>query len=160
MVFAGKRSARIGLTAVLATAVCVGLSASGAVAQSSDECTYDATKCSDYKPTPGSGTKPTSIISGRAALGATRSCTKTSFPVTVSGRAIHRVTVYVNGRLAKRVTVKSTATRVTTRLPTPVATSKLTIKVTFTTASGTAPKTFKRTVKRCVPAAVSPNFTG
>ena len=42
-----------------------------------------------------------------------------------------RVTVYVNGRLAKRITVKSTATRVTTKLPTPVATSKIVVKVTF-----------------------------
>ena len=159
MVFAGKRAARSGLAVMTSALIVFAVMSVGASAQ--DTCSYDATQCSDYNgQNPGSGTKPTSAQSGRAALDATRTCTKTSFPVTVSGRAIQRVTVYVNGRLAKRVTVKSTATRVTTRLPTPVATSKLTIKVSFTSASGTKPRTFTRTVKRCVPAAVKPNFTG
>jgi hypothetical protein len=167
MLFAGKRAARSGLAATTSTLLALAVMSVGASAQ--DTCTYDATQCSNYNgqtgsgtspTTPGSGTLPTSAQSGRASLAATRSCTKTSFPVTVSGRAMQRVTIYVNGRLAKRVAVKSTATRVTTRLPTPVATSKLTIKVAFTSASGTKARTFTRTVKRCVPAAVSPNFTG
>jgi hypothetical protein len=160
MVFAGKRAARSGLAVMTSALVVSAVMSVGASAQ--DTCSYDATQCSNYNggQSPSSGTSPTTAQSGRAALGATRKCTKTSFPVTVSGRAMQRVTVYVNGRLAKRVTVKSTATRVTTRLPTPVATSKLTIKVSFTSASGTKPRTFTRTVKRCVPAAVKPNFTG
>ena len=152
MVFAGKRSARAGVATAATALLCLGVAAGGATAQ-------DPT--SDYSGTsPSSGTKPTTAQSGRASLGATRKCTKTSFPLTISGRSMRRVSVYVNGRLAKRITVKSTATRVTTRLPTPVATSKITVKVTFTTASGTKARSFNRTVKRCVPAAVKPNFTG
>ena len=157
MLFAGKRTARTGFLAAVCATTALGLATSGAVAQSQDTCSYDP-NCSTY--TPGSGTQPTAAQSGRAALEATHKCTKTSFPVTVSGRSMRRVTIYVNGRLAKRIAVKSTATRVVSKLPTPVATSKIVVKVTFSTASGTASKTFARTVRRCVPAAVSPNFTG
>lgn len=157
MLFAGKRSARSGLV-VSTTIVALAASAVGAAAQNGDG-TYPGVPSTPTSPS-GSGTKPTSVSSGRASLGATRSCTKTSFPVTVSGRSMSRITIYVNGRLAKRISVKSTATRVTTKLPTPVSTSKLTIKVTFVSATGTKARTFTRTVKRCVPAAVKPNFTG
>jgi hypothetical protein len=157
MLFAGKRSARVSLAAASSVVIALAATSAGATAQ-------DVPGTSPEVPTtptqPGSGTAPTAAQSGRAALGATHSCTNKSFPVTVSGRSISRVTIYVNGRLAKRIAVKSTATRVTTRLPTPVATSKLTIKVTFLPATGTKARTFTRTVKRCVPSAVSPNFTG
>jgi hypothetical protein len=151
MLFAGKRFARG--TALSTSAVLVlGAFASGAVAQ-------DGT--GDLAPsTPSSGTLPTSTQSARASLGATHACTKTSFPLTIAGRSMNRVTIYVNGRLAKRITVKSTATRVTTKLPTPVATSKIVVKVTFAPSTGTKARTFTRTVKRCVPASVKPNFTG
>jgi len=167
MVFAGKRTARTGLATAVSAAAVLAVAASGAGAQSPGTCSYDP-NCAGYTPsgsspsnkTPGSGTLPAAAQSGRAALGATRKCTNASFPVTITGRGLNRVSIYVNGRLAKRVSVKSTATRVTTRLPTPVATSKLVIKVSFTSATGTKPKTFTRTVKRCVPSAVSPNFTG
>ena len=156
MLFAGKRAVLGGLGAV---AGALALSTAGAPAQ-----TCDYSGCSNYTPpsgtSPSSGTKPTSVVSGRAALAATHACTKTSFPLSVSGRQMSRVTVYVNGRLVKRITVKSTETRVTTKLPTPVATSKIVVKVTFTSSSGTKPKQFTRTVKRCVPAAVKPSFTG
>lgn len=159
MLFTGRRSVRAGVAGVAASLLALGVAAAGATAQdpTSD---YYTTPNPNSGTSPSSATKPTSAVSGRAALGATRSCTKTSFPLTVSGRSMQRVSVYVNGRLAKRITVKSTATRVTTRLPTPVATSKIVVRVTFTTASGTKARTFNRTVKRCVPSAVSPNFTG
>jgi hypothetical protein len=158
MLFAGKRNARSG--AVISVAAVLGVAAFAGGASAQDTCPYKDCSTTNPTPTPGSGTLPVSVKSGRASLGATRTCTKTSFPVSISGRSMRRVTIYVNGRLAKRITVKSTATRVTTKLPTPVATSKITVKVTFATTSGTKPKSFSRTVKRCVPAAVSPSFTG
>lgn len=158
MLFATKQTRRAVILAGVVAVLALAVSAVSAGAQD-PTCPYPT--CSPYPgTTPGSGTKPTTLASGRASVGATRKCTKTGFPVTISGRSLRRVTIYINGRLAKRVSVKSTATRVTTRLPTPVATSKLVIRVTFATASGTKPKTFTRTVKRCVPAAVKPNFTG
>jgi hypothetical protein len=161
MVFAGKRSARAGVAATTAALLALGVAATGATAQDPTGNYTPPPPNSTYTPpTPGSGVSPTSVQAGRASIGATRSCTKTSFPVTVSGRSMQRVTVYVNGRLAKRIAVKSTATRVTTRLPTPVSTSKLTIKVSFAPSTGTKAKTFTRTVKRCVPSSVKPNFTG
>ncbi len=160
MVFAGKRSARAGVATAAAALLCLGVAAAGATAQDPTSDYPNSTVTPNSGTSPSSGTKPTAAQSGRASLGATRKCTKTSFPVTISGRSMSRVSVYVNGRLIKRITVKSTATRVTTRLPTPVATSKITVKVTFTTASGTKARSFSRTVKRCVPAAVKPNFTG
>jgi len=159
MLFAGKRLAR---TTAVTTALALALSASGGIAFAQDGTGDQApsTPANPPAPVPSSGTAPTSVQSARASLGATHACTKTSFPLTVSGRAMQRVTVYVNGRLVKRITVKSTATRVTTKLPTPVATSRITVKVTFVSSTGTKPKTFSRTVKRCVPASVRPNFTG
>ena len=156
MLFAGKRAIRIGVYTASAAAIGLGAVSAGATAQDVPGTTPNVPS----NPTPSSGTEPTSVQSGRASLSATRSCTKTSFPVTVSGRSMNRITVYVNGRLVKRITVKSTATRVTTKLPTPVATSRITVKVTFAPATGTKPRTFTRTVKRCVPASVKPNFTG
>lgn len=156
MLFAGNRRAR-GTAAAVSAALVLGASAAGAGAQNGGG-------TGDLAPTtpsaPASGVSPTSVKSGRAALGATHACTKTSFPLTVAGRSMHRVTIYVNGRLMKRITVKSTATRVTTNLPTPVATSRIVVKVTFVSSTGTKPKTFSRTVKRCVPSAVKPSFTG
>ena len=155
MLFAGKRLAR-STAVVTSAAMAFGMSAAGAIAQNGGG-------TGDLAPTPqtpSSGTAPTSVSSGRASLSATHACTKTSFPLTVAGRSMRRVSVYVNGRLAKRITVKSTATRVTTRLPTPVAASKIVVKVTFLSSTGTKARTFTRTVKRCVPASVKPNFTG
>ncbi|MGZ6640363.1 MAG: hypothetical protein ACXVFT_00820 [Solirubrobacteraceae bacterium] len=155
MLFAGKRLRR-GTAATTSAVLALGACATGAIAQS-------GSGTGDLAPTPtapSSGVSPTTVKSGRASLSRTHACTKTSFPLTIAGRSMRRVTVYINGRLVKRITVKSTATRVTTKLPTPVATSKIVVKVTFVSTTGTKPKTFSRTVKRCVPAAVKPNFTG
>ena len=161
MLFAGKRAARTGLLASSVAVIALAATTAGAIAQDGGDGTSPNVPTSPNQPaTPGSGTAPTAVQSGRASLSATRACTKTSFPLTISGRSMRRVTVYVNGRLVKRISVKSTATRVTTKLPTPVATSKITVKVTFVSATGTKARTFSRTVKRCVPAAVKPNFTG
>jgi hypothetical protein len=155
MVFAGKRPAQMGLAVAVSSLALI--APTGALAQSGDG-TYPGVPSTPT--TPGSGTLPTAAKSGRASLTTRKACTKTSFPVTVSGRSISRVTIYVNGRLAKRIAVKSTATRVVTKLPTPVATSKITVKVTFLSSTGTKARTFTRTVKRCTPASVKPNFTG
>jgi hypothetical protein len=107
---------------------------------------------------------PQAGVAGRAAflsLRGTRRCVVSRvYRVRVRGTRIARITIFVNGRLRRRVTMGTLARRVTPRVTLSAGRNRVVVHVRFQRGSGTAPVTLSRVVEVCPPPAAGPRFTG
>ncbi len=112
-------------------------------------------------PTPTNAVAGARARSASARLGVQRSCASRSARVTVSGRVLRRVTLFVNGRLVRSVTVPAGRRSITVPVPlrrSGAARQTITARVTF--RNGTHSRTLTAGATRCAHTAVRPQFTG
>ena len=110
---------------------------------------------------PSAGVAGTRVASATARLSAQRRCATRRTRLTVTGRSIRRLTVYVRGHWVRTVRVRSTQHRVRVSVPlrrSGTARQRLQVRVTF--RNGAPMRRLDATARRCARAAVQPQFTG
>jgi hypothetical protein len=86
-------------------------------------------------------------------------CASHTAQVTVTGRAMRDVTLFVNGRRVRTVRVAPGTTRVRAAVPIAAGPAqKVSARVRF--RNGARPRTLVHRAVRCAAAAVQPQFTG
>jgi hypothetical protein len=89
----------------------------------------------------------------------TRGCIRSSVPrVNFEGTRVARLQVFINGHLARRLTLETLQRRVTPRITAAPGRYRVTVRVTFQRGSGSQPLTLSRVVRICGPP--PPRFTG
>jgi uncharacterized repeat protein (TIGR01451 family) len=114
-------------------------------------------------PTPPAATRPDADAAGQAGVlfrRAIRGCIGRRVPrVDFMGTKVARIAVFVNGRLRRRLTVRTLQRRVTPRVTVaPGQRYRIAVRVTFQRGSGTPPVTLRGTFRTC--AARPPAVTG
>jgi hypothetical protein len=116
---------------------------------------------------PASTTPPTSVVAGTQARAATARlsaqsrCGTRSFRVTISGRNLRRVTLFVAGRRVRTVTVPAGRRSITVSVPVrQFGARRQSVRARVTFRNGAASRTLTASATRCAQTAVSPQFTG
>ncbi len=111
-----------------------------------------------------SGSVPAAAIairSAKARLRVQRTCAVRSALVTVSGRSIRRVTILVDNRRVRTLTMRDGLRSVTVAVPLRRSgPARQTVRVHVTFRTGAAPRTLTARATRCARTAVGPQFTG
>jgi hypothetical protein len=105
------------------------------------------------------GVQTQSPARGVAGVKVARSCASRSAQVTVTGRSMRSVTLFVNGRKVRTVSVRSGARVLHARVPIIRGRSQVvSARVTF--RNGARARTLTHRAVRCAAVAVRPQFTG
>jgi len=101
------------------------------------------------------------VRSAPARLTVARSCASRSARLTITGRFMRRVTITLDGRPARAVTVRAGARSIAIAVPlrrSGAARQRVRVHVTF--RNGASARNLTARVSRCVRTTVSPQFTG
>ncbi|MEA2382183.1 MAG: hypothetical protein QOH72_2154 [Solirubrobacteraceae bacterium] len=110
---------------------------------------------------PASNVAGTQARSATARLRAQTRCGTSTFRVTISGRSIRRITLFVAGRRVKTITVPAGRRSVTVSVPVRrFGARRQSVQARVTFRNGAAPRTLTASATRCAQTAVSPQFTG
>jgi hypothetical protein len=112
-------------------------------------------------------TPPASNVAGTRATAATARlqtqtrCGSRSFRVTISGRNIRRVTLFVAGRRVRTITMPAGRRSITVSVPARrFGARRQSVEARVTFRNGAAARTLTASATRCAQTAVSPQFTG
>ena len=109
---------------------------------------------------------PTTVVAGTQAgrparLRTQARCGTRAFRVTISGRNIRRVTLFVAGRRVRTVTVPAGRRSITVSVPVRrFGARRQSVRARVTFRNGARARTLTASATRCAQAAVSPQFTG
>jgi hypothetical protein len=109
---------------------------------------------------PGIGVSGTRVVSGRAALARLPRCAASRYRLTVRGRAMRSIAVFVNGRQVRTVRVARGRTSVTVALTRAGRVQRLHARVTFDASARTRARDLRMTILPCAPGSARPTFTG
>jgi len=109
---------------------------------------------------PGIGVSGTRVVSGRAVLARLPRCATSRYRLTVRGRAMRSIAVYVNGRKVRTVRVARGRTSVTVALARAGRVQKVHARVTFDASARTRARDLRMTILPCAPGSARPTFTG
>ena len=109
---------------------------------------------------PGIGVSGTRVVSGRAVLARLPRCAASRYRLTVRGRAMHSIAVYVNGRRIGTVSVARGRTSVTVTLTRAGRVQRVRARVTFDSSARTRARDLRMTILPCAPGSARPTFTG
>jgi hypothetical protein len=111
--------------------------------------------------------QPTTVVAGTQARQATARlqtqtrCGSRSFRVTISGRNIRRVTLFVAGRQVRTVTVPAGRRSITVSVPVrQFGARRQSVRARVTFRNGAPARTLTASATRCAQTSVSPQFTG
>jgi hypothetical protein len=102
----------------------------------------------------------TRAVSGRAVLARLPRCASSRYRLTVRGRAMRSIAVYVNGRKVRTVRVARGRTSVTVALARVGRVQRVRARVTFDASSRTRARDLRMTILPCAPGSARPTFTG
>jgi hypothetical protein len=103
----------------------------------------------------------TQVRSASASLRTQARCGTWAFRVTVSGRNIRRVTLFVAGRRIRTITVPAGRRSITVSVPVRrFGARRQSVQARVTFRNGAAARTLTASATRCAQTAVSPQFTG
>src|SRR3954447_10876500 len=103
----------------------------------------------------------TQVQSATARLRAQTRCGTRAFRVTVSGRSIRRVTLFVAGRRIRTITVPAGRRSITVSVPVRrFGARRQSVQARVTFRNGAPARTLTASATRCAQSAVSPQFTG
>jgi hypothetical protein len=102
----------------------------------------------------------TRVVSGRAVLARLPRCATTRYRLTVRGRAMRDIAVYLNGRKVRTVRVARGRTSVTVALARSGRVQRVRARVTFDRSSRTGARDLRMTILPCAPGSARPTFTG
>jgi hypothetical protein len=117
-------------------------------------------------PSPAAGQAPgirvsgTRVVSGRAVLARVPRCATSRYRLTVRGRAMRSIAVYVNGRKIRTVRVARGRTSVTVALARAGRVQRVHAHVTFDASARTRARDLRMTILPCAPGSTRPTFTG
>ena len=110
---------------------------------------------------PSAGVAGTKVASATARLSAQRRCATRRTRLTVTGRSIRRLTLYVRGHWVRTVRVRSSQRRIALSVPVQRAgTARQHVQVRVTFRNGAPMRRLNTTARSCARAAVRPQFTG
>jgi hypothetical protein len=100
------------------------------------------------------------VVSGRAVLARLPRCAPSRYRLTVHGRAMRSIAVYVNGRKVRTVRVARGRTSVTVALARAGRVQRVRARVTFDASARTRARDLRMTILPCAPGSARPTFTG
>lgn len=106
------------------------------------------------------GVSGTRVVSGRAVLARLPRCATSRYRLTVRGRAMRSIAVYVNGRKVRTVRVPRGRTSVTVALTRAGRVQRVRARVTFDLSARTRARDLRMTILPCAPGSARPKFTG
>jgi len=109
---------------------------------------------------PGIGVSGTRVVSGRAVLARLPRCAASRYRLTVRGRAMRSIAVFVNGREVRTVRVARGRTSVTVALTRAGRVQRVHARVTFDASARTRARDLRMTILPCAPGSARPTFTG
>jgi hypothetical protein len=113
------------------------------------------------QPAPASTVAGTQARSATARLRTQSRCGTRAFRVTISGRNIRRVTLFVAGRRVRTVTMPAGRRSITVSVPVRrFGARRQSVRARVTFRNGAAARTLTASATRCAQTAVSPQFTG
>ena len=122
--------------------------------------TYVAPSAAVRQARPRSGVSGTRVVSGRAVLAHPSRCATRRYRLTIRGRAMRSIAVYVNGRKVRSVDVARGRTSVTIALDRAGAVQRVRARVTFDASARTRARDLRMTILPCAPGSARPTFTG
>jgi hypothetical protein len=103
----------------------------------------------------------TQAASASARLSTRARCGTRTFRVTISGRSIRRVTLFVAGQRVRTVTVPAGRRSITVNVPVRrFGARRQSVQARVTFRNGARARTLTASATRCAQTAVSPQFTG
>jgi hypothetical protein len=121
---------------------------------------YAAPSVAAAQTPPRAGVSAIRVGSGRAVLARLPRCATNRYRLTVRGRAMRGVAVYVNGHKVRTVRVARGRTSVTVTLARVGRVQRVRARVTFDASSRTRPRDLRMTILPCAPGSARPTFTG
>jgi hypothetical protein len=110
---------------------------------------------------PSAGVAGTKVVSATARLAGQRRCATRRTRLTVTGRSMRRLTLYVRGHWVRTVHVRSSQRRIALSVPvqrTGAARQRVQVRMSF--RNGAPMRRLDTTARSCARAAVRPQFTG